>query len=41
MTLTKADIAQKIADECGFLKGEATEVFEKMLEIIKSSLIAG
>jgi integration host factor subunit alpha len=41
MTLTKADIAKKIADDCGFMKGEATEVFEKMLEIIKSSLIAG
>jgi integration host factor subunit alpha len=41
MTLTKADIAQKIADDCGFLKGEATEVFEKLLEIIKKRLIAG
>ncbi len=41
MALTKADIARKIADECGFMKGEATEVFEKMLEIIKASLIAG
>lgn len=41
MTLTKADIAQKIADDCGFMKGEATEVFEKLLEIIKANLIAG
>jgi integration host factor subunit alpha len=41
MTLTKADIAKKIADDCGFMKGEATEVFEKMLEIIKARLIAG
>ena len=41
MTLTKAHIAQKIADDCGFLKGEATEVFEKLLEIIKKKLIAG
>lgn len=41
MTLTKADIAKKIADDCGFMKGEATEVFEKILELIKSSLIAG
>ena len=24
MALTKADIATKIADDCGFLKGEAT-----------------
>jgi integration host factor subunit alpha len=41
MTLTKADIAQKIADDCGFMKGEATEVFEKILDIIKTSSIAG
>jgi integration host factor subunit alpha len=41
MALTKADIAQKIADECGFLKGEATEIFEKLLHIIKTNLIAG
>ncbi len=41
MALTKADIAKKIADDCRFMKGEATEVFEKMLEIIKASLIAG
>jgi integration host factor subunit alpha len=41
MTLTKADIAKKIADDCGFMKGEATEVFEKMLEITKARLIAG
>lgn len=41
MTLTKADIAQKIADDCGFMRGEATEVFEKLLEIIKANLIAG
>ena len=40
MTLTKADIAQKIANDCGFMKNEATEVFEKLLEIIKASLIA-
>lgn len=41
MALTKADIAQKIADECGFLKGEATEIFERLLHIIKTNLIAG
>jgi integration host factor subunit alpha len=41
MTLTKADMAQKIADDCGFLKGEATEVFESLLAIMKKSLIAG
>jgi integration host factor subunit alpha len=41
MTLTKAGLAQKIADDCGFMKGEAGEIVEKMLHIIKSRLIAG
>ncbi len=41
MAVTKADLAKKIADDCGFMKGEATEVLEKLLEIIKASLIAG
>lgn len=41
MTLTKADIAQKIANDCGFMKGEASEIIEKLLEIIKNGLIAG
>jgi integration host factor subunit alpha len=41
MTLTKADIALKIAGECGFMKGEAMDVVEKLLEIIKEKLVAG
>ena len=41
MTLTKADIAQKIADDCGFMRNEAAEITEKLLEIIKARLIAG
>jgi len=41
MALTKAAIAQKVADECGFMKGEASEIVEKMLDLIKSRLIAG
>jgi integration host factor subunit alpha len=41
MTLTKADIAQKIANDCGFMKGEAAEVLEKLLDIMKRRLIAG
>ena len=41
MTLTKADIAKKIADDCGFMKGEATEIVEKLLDIIKARLIEG
>ncbi|MGO9117900.1 MAG: integration host factor subunit alpha [Desulfomonilaceae bacterium] len=41
MTLTKADVAEKIGDDCGFMKGEATEVFEKLLDIMKKKLISG
>jgi integration host factor subunit alpha len=41
MTFTKALIAKKIADDCGFMKGEAEEIFEKLLEIMKARLAAG
>jgi integration host factor subunit alpha len=41
MTLTKANIAQKVADDCGFMKGEAAEILEKLLDIMKKKLIAG
>jgi integration host factor subunit alpha len=41
MTLTKVDVAQKVANDCGFMKGEATEIVEKLLGIIKSRLVAG
>ncbi len=41
MTLKKIHIAQKIADDCGFMKKEAIEVLEKLLEIMKKKLIAG
>ena len=41
MTLTKAHIAQKIANGCGFMKGEAAEVLENFLDIMKKRLIAG
>ncbi|MGO9569773.1 MAG: integration host factor subunit alpha [Desulfomonilaceae bacterium] len=41
MTLTKADIAQKIADDCGFMKGEASEIIEKLLGIMKDRLASG
>jgi integration host factor subunit alpha len=41
MTITKAHIAKKIADDCGFMKGEADEIFEKMLGIMKAKLVAG
>jgi integration host factor subunit alpha len=41
MTLTKADLAKKVADDCGFMKGEAQEIVDKLLDVIKSSLISG
>ncbi len=41
MTITKAHIAKKIADDCGFMKGEAIEIVEKLLDIMKSRLVAG
>ena len=41
MTFTKAHIAKKIADDCGFMKGEAVGILEKLLEIMKARLAAG
>ncbi len=41
MTLTKAHIAQKIAEDCGFMKNEATELIEKLLDIMKKRFVAG
>ncbi len=41
MTFTKALIAKKIGDDCGFMKREAEEIFEKMLDIMKARLVAG
>ncbi len=41
ITLTKAELAQKLGEECGFMRGEATEIVEKLLNIIKSRLITG
>jgi len=41
VTLTKADIAQKLANDCGFMRGEAAEILEKLLDVIKSRLIPG
>lgn len=39
MTLTKADIAQKIADDCEFMRNQAAEVLENLLDIMRQSLI--
>jgi integration host factor subunit alpha len=41
MSFTKADLAQKVADDCGFMRGEAAEIVETLLKIINTSLIAG
>ena len=38
--LTKADLAKKVADDCGFMKGETSEIVEKVMDLIKSRLIA-
>jgi len=41
MALTKARISQKIADDAGFMKKEAIEVLEKLLDIMKNRLASG
>ena len=41
MTFTKALIAKKIADDCGFTKGEAIGILEKLIDIMKARLVAG
>jgi integration host factor subunit alpha len=41
MTFTKALIAKKIGDDCGFMRGEGIEILEKLLEIMKAKLVAG
>src|SRR5271157_126390 len=41
MTLTKLHISQKMANDCGFMKGEAAELLEKFLDIMKKNIIAG
>ena len=38
MALTKADIIESITDQIGLPKKECTEIFEHLLEIIKSTL---
>jgi integration host factor subunit alpha len=41
MALNKGDIARRIAEDCGFMKHEAGEILEKLLEIIKKRLVTG
>ena len=39
MTFTKALIAKKIGDDCGFMRGEGIEILEKLLSIMKAKLV--
>ena len=41
MTLTKARVVDQINEQLGLPKRESVEVFEKLLEIIKSTLESG
>ncbi len=41
MTLTKAQIIEKIAEENGFAKKKSVEIVESLLEIIKQALESG
>ena len=41
MTITKARITKKIADDCGFMKGDANEILENLLAIMKANVVAG
>ena len=39
MAVTKAYLAQEVAEECGFPKGEAQEIVGKLLENVKATLV--
>ena len=41
MTLTKAQIVESIQNQIGFPKSKSSEIVEKLLEIIKSTLASG
>ena len=41
MAPTEADLAQRVEDDCGFMKHEAQKIVERPLEIVKSDLVAG
>ncbi|MDQ7784102.1 MAG: integration host factor subunit alpha [Desulfomonilaceae bacterium] len=41
MTLTKAHLAKKVADDCGFLTGEARDIVDKLIGVVRTSLIEG
>jgi integration host factor subunit alpha len=41
MTLTKDRIVESVNNQCGYSKTKSTELFESLLEIIKSTLESG
>ena len=41
MTLTKADIVEKLQNEFGFARHQASRITESFLELIKSALESG
>ena len=41
MTMTKADIVERIYEKVGFSKKEATEIVESLFEVVKRRLEAG
>jgi integration host factor subunit alpha len=41
MTLTKARIIETVAEKNGYPKNRSAQIFETVLEIIKSTLVSG
>lgn len=41
MTITKADIVERIYEKVGFSKKEAAEIVDSIFEVVKKSLEAG
>lgn len=41
MALTKKDIVDQVQEQLGFPKNQSTDIAESLLELIKSSLVAG
>ena len=41
MTLTKADIVEKLTEDLGFARHQAKQITESLLEVIKSTLESG
>ena len=41
MTLTKADLINRLQNHCGFSKTQSTQIIENILELIKGTLASG